>query len=78
MTPSIVDWLNQLVTESLMTPFGIVVLDVCVHGVQECGPLQRSLAIGCGLGPAPIQGIGDCGIRGTDWVRIRADLPAAG
>ena len=32
---SIIDWLNQLIAQSLMVPFGVVMLHVFTHGVLQ-------------------------------------------
>ena len=31
----IIDWLNQLIVQSLMVPFGVVMLHVFTHGVLQ-------------------------------------------
>ena len=31
----IIDWLNQFIAQSLMVPFGVVMLDVFTHGVLQ-------------------------------------------
>jgi len=32
---SIIDWINQLIDQSLMVAFGVVVIDVFTHGVLQ-------------------------------------------